>query len=212
MSTPLTPLPIRLFCDLAARLQTLIDLNTGLPPQFVRGDDIEIDIGIGSAGTLLAPTLTNIASVTCQVFTSENATGAPLMSCNVAAAAMNLALTGAQWTGDTTPFYHAAFLFPNSQTVISLGGANSANYWLRIFLTTADATAKIVTLAEGPITVFDAPVTTTPVSPLTGNARFFTVGGVVCLQIKSDTDGKFYTLGVENESGVPTLYLSDVGY
>src|SRR5580692_5633831 len=103
MSTSLTPLPIRLFCDLAARLQTLVDLNTGLPPQFVRGDDIEIDIGIGANGTLLTPTLTNIASVTCQVFASQNATGAPLMSCNVAAAAMNLSLTAAQWTGDTTP-------------------------------------------------------------------------------------------------------------
>ena len=40
---------------------------------FYRGDDIEIDIGIGQNGALLT-SLGNVASVTCQLFQSETDT------------------------------------------------------------------------------------------------------------------------------------------
>jgi hypothetical protein len=210
--TALAPLAIRLFCDVAARNAALIDLNTGQAPLFYRGDDVEIDIGIGEGGALLAPTLSNITSVTCQVFASESDTNAPMMSCTVAAAAMNLALTAAQWTGNTTPFFHAAFVFPAGQTYIGLNGVASQNYWLRIMLLTADATAKTITLLGGPITVLDGPVSSAPAGPAgSGNVRFSSVAGSLVIQIKNDSDGKFYALGVENDNGVPTLYLGDVG-
>jgi hypothetical protein len=209
MSNPIAILPIRLFCDIAARNQALTDLNTGAAPLFYRGDDVEIDIGIGLNGVLLTPTLSNITSVTCQVFRAENDSLAPLMSCTVLAAAMNLALTAVQWTANTTPFFHAAFVFPNAQTAITLGGAASVNYWLRISLLTADATPKVITLAEGPITVLDGPVSAT--SPGIGTARFTMVAGNWVLQLKNDTDSKWYTVGVENTNGIPTLYLSDTG-
>src|SRR5271169_5372333 len=101
MSTALAPFPIRLFCDLAAP-NSLFDINRGAAPFFYRGDDIEIDIGIGQNGALLAPTIGSsgaggIASVTAQVFASENDTGSPMMSGTVAAASMNLALTQGNW-------------------------------------------------------------------------------------------------------------------
>jgi hypothetical protein len=203
MSTPLTPLPIRLFCDLAARMQTLVDLNTGAPPQFVRGD--------------------------------ENSGAGALMSSTVAAGAMNLGLTAGQWTGNAAPSNHAAFVFPNAQTVVSLGGQPSANLWLRITLQTADAVAKVITLAQGPMTVYDGPVTgqspalysiglasvsgvpsvslgSAALPAFTGNCRFFTVSGVQVWQVKNSGNGLFYTVGVENVGGVPTLYLSNAGY
>jgi hypothetical protein len=212
MSTPLAPLAIRLLCDLAARGTPPVDINTGQPPLFYRGDDVEIDIGIGMDGVLLAPSLANITSVTCQVFDEANDdTNAPLMSCTVLAASMNLALTATQWTNDTTPFYHAAFIFPNSQTAISLGGAASVNYWLRVFLTTADATPKQITLCEGPITVVDGPISAAS-PPAPGNVRFYTVGGVTVLQIRNDSNGLYYTVGIENVEGAPTLYLGNTGY
>ena len=48
---PLTPLPIRLFCDLAFP-SNLNDLNrNSQPPSFYRGDDVEIDIGLGENGS-----------------------------------------------------------------------------------------------------------------------------------------------------------------
>jgi hypothetical protein len=211
MST-LAPLAIRLFCDLAMRNQPVTDLNTNQPAFFYRGDDVEIDIGIGELGALLAPALTNITSVTCQVFAKQNDMAAPLMSCTVPASAMNPGLTAAQWTGNTAPFYHAAFLFPNAQTAIPLSGNASANYWLRIMLQTADATPKTMTLLDGPITVLDGPVNNATPTAI-GNFRFWTDNsGNYVLQIKSDSDGKFYSVGVENSSGTPALYLSDQGY
>ena len=204
-------LPIRLFCDVAARNQPVTDLNTGQNALFYRGDDVEIDIGIGGNGALLAPSLSNIASVACQVFAKQNDANGPMMSCTVLAAAMNLGLTAAQWAGASAA-PHAAFVFSNAQTCIPLNGAASQNYWLRITLQTADATPRTVTLLDGPITVLDGPVSATPAEGL-GNARFWTDNnGNVVLQIKNDSDGKFYSVGVENSNGVPALYLSDTGY
>jgi len=213
MSNPVTVLPIRLFCDMAARNCDLIDLNTGQAPLFYRGDDVEIDIGLGEDGALLAPTLSNIMSVTCQVFAKQNDTNAPMMSCTVLAAAMNLTLTAAQWAGDTAPGQHAAFVFPNSQTYIPLNGAASQNYWLRITLTTADATAKVITLLDGPVTVLDGPMNASAAPAIMGKVRTWTDGsGNLVLQIKNDSDGRFYTVGVENDNGAPALYLGDTGY
>src|SRR5580700_8990141 len=131
----LTPLPIRLFCDLASP-SSLNDVNrNSQPPSFYRGDDIEIDIGLGENGALLT-SLSNVASVTAQIFAAENDTNPPMMSCTTSA--INTGLTQAQWTSNTTPFYHAAFVFPNSQTAISLGGNSSVNDWLRITAQTTD--------------------------------------------------------------------------
>ena len=210
--TAIGPLAIRLFCDLALRNQPVTDLNTGQPAYFFRGDDVEIDIGIGANGALLAPTLSNIASVTAQIFGKQNDAAAPMMSCTVLAAAMNLSLTQAQWTNNTAPFFHAAFVFPNSQTYIPMSGAASQSYWLRIILQTADSPARTITVLDGAIVVLDGPVSTTP-APGLGNARFWTDNsGNVVLQIKNDSDGKFYSVGIENQGGEPTLYLSDQGY
>ncbi|MGD0411769.1 MAG: hypothetical protein ABSC18_08680 [Verrucomicrobiota bacterium] len=201
-------LPIRLFCDLAARNQALVDLSTGAPPVFYRGDDLEIDIGIGQAGALLAPNLSNITSVTCQIFANgENDTNPPVMSCTVLAAAMNLTLTAAQWSAESAA-PHAAFIFPNAQTVVPLNGQASANMWLRITCLTADATPKVLTLLDGAITVLDGPVSTAS-PPGLSNARFFTVAGRQVLQILNDTDGYWYSIGIEDDNGVPSLYVSD---
>ena len=69
-----------------------------------------------------------------------------------------------------------------------------------------------MTLLDGPITVLDGPVNATP-APALGNARFWTdSSGNLVLQIKNDSDGKFYTVGVENANGAPALYLGDTGY
>jgi hypothetical protein len=207
----ITVLPIRLFCDLAQRGTHPSDLNTGAPPVFYRGDDIEIDIGIGMDGALLVPSLSNITSVTCQLFLTENDTNAPMMSATVLAAAMNLTLTAEQWANGNTPFYHAAFVFPNSQTAISLNGQASASYWLRITLLTANTTPKNITLLDCPITILDGPISSASAPP-PGNMRFWTVAGVPVLQIRNDSDGLYYTVGIENDNGVPSLYLSDTGY
>lgn len=232
----LTPLPIRLFCDLAARSQ-VIDLNTSQGALFYRGDDIEVDIGLGENGNLLT-SLGNLASVTLQMFQSETDTNPPMMSQTVLAANMNLGLTQSQWSNDTAPFYHAAFIFPNSQTAVNLNGQATVNYWLRITATTTDTPAKIITLLDGPITVKDGPVSAAAVTPLNilfdpvSNAYYGivinTVGGVRSLgltdnavvapngyitpQVYDPVTNLFYNLVINTVGGVRSVGLSDAGF
>ena len=205
----LSPLPIRLFCDLAAR-NNLVDLNTSQGPMFYRGDDIEIDIGLGQNGALLT-SLGNVASVTCQLFQSESDTNPPMMSGTVLAAAMNLGLTQVEWSNNTSPYYHAAFVFPNSQTAVNLGGQAAVNYWLRILAQTTDAPAKIITLLDGPITVKDGPISTVS-APSPAWFRFYTVAGNAVPQIYDPVSGHYYTLEIDTIGGVRTLSLGDTGY
>jgi len=211
----LTPLPIRLFCDVAAP-GNLNDLNrNSQPPSFYRGDDIEIDIGLGENGSLLTSLASSgaggVASVTCQLFQTENDTDDPMMSCTVLGSAMNLSLTQTEWTNNTTPFYHAAFIFPNSQTAISLNGQSSINYWLRIFATTTDTTPKVITLLEGAINIKDGPISSASVPPL-AQFRFYTVAGQIVPQLLDCTTGLYHTLAILNDAGTLTLQLSDTGY
>jgi hypothetical protein len=205
----LTPLPIRLFCDLAAR-NNVIDLNTSQAALFYRGDDVEIDIGIGQNGALLT-SLGNLASVTCQVYQSETDPNPPMMSGTVPAANMNLVLTQSQWSNNTSPFYHAAFVFPNSQTAISLNGQATVNYWLRILAQTTDTPAKIITLLNGPITVKDGPVSMAS-APAPAWLRFFTVAGNIVPQLYDPVSGHYYNLEIDTAGGVRALSLGDTAY
>jgi hypothetical protein len=205
----LSPLPIRLFCDLVARAN-VIDLNTSQGALFYRGDDIEIDIGLGQNGALLTG-LGNIASVSCQLFQSETDSNAPAMSATGAATGMNLGLTQAEWTNNTAPYYHAAFIFPNSQTAVPLNGQASVNYWLRITAQTTDSPAKIVTLLDGPITVKDGPISTVS-APAAGYFRFYNVAGNIVPQLYDPASGHFYNLEIDTVAGARTLSLGDTAY
>jgi hypothetical protein len=216
MSTPLAPLPIRLFCDLATPNQ-LNDLNrNSQPPSFYRGDDIEIDIGIGQSGALLTGLADSgaggVASVTLQIFAAENDTNSPMIAATVLGSAMNLGLTQTEWTNDTTPFYHAAFVIPGSQTAVSLNGQASVNYWMRITATTSDATPKTITILDGPITVKDGPISTASVPPA-AQFRGYVVAGQTVFQLLDTSTGLYHTLAILNEGGGElTLQLSDQGY
>ena len=124
---------------------------------------------------------------------------------------MNLALTAGEWTGETAPYCHAAVCFSGEPDDDPANGQTLANYWLRITLLTADATPKTITVLNGPITVKDGPVGAGAAVPL-GNVRFWTDGaGNVQLQLRNVTDGLFYTVGISDIGGVPTLFLGDTG-
>jgi hypothetical protein len=197
------PPPIRLFADIAVRGQ-LSDLNTGMPAKFYRGDDVEIDIGIGLNGSLLTA-LGNVAWVTCQLFKSEIDPSAPMMSCTVLAAAMTLSLTQANWTANAG--CHAAFVFPNIQTDIPLGGAPLANYWLRITVTTTDAPAKIFTLADGIILVCDGPLAVGLSAPITPGYKIVTDGNGLNQIAQQASDSHYYVIRILNNAGVLTPYV-----
>jgi hypothetical protein len=215
MSAIIAPYPIRLFCDQVSP-SNLQDLNRGSqPPGFYRGDDIEIDIGIGQNGNLLTPLAGSgaggIASVTAELFQSENDTNNPMMSCTVLAANMNLALTQASWNVGGSANSHASFIFPNSQTAVNLNGLASVNYWLRIIAQTTDTTPKSITLLDGPITVRDGPIPSLSIAP-GGQFRTYSVNGQIVPQLLDTTTGLYHTLAIFNDSGVLTLQVSDQGY
>ncbi|MGD0813366.1 MAG: hypothetical protein ABSA83_07160 [Verrucomicrobiota bacterium] len=203
----LSPLPIRLFCDLAAR-NNVIDLNTSQGAMFYRGDDIEIDIGIGQNEALLT-SLGNLASVTWQLYQSEADTNPPMMSGTVAAPNMNLGLTQAQWTANTG--CHAAFLFSNNQTAASLNGQATVNYWIRLLAQTTDTPAKIITLLDGPVTVKDGPISTVSAPPGAW-FRLQTVGGNIVPQVFDPVSGHYYNLEIDTVGGARALSLGDSAY
>ena len=134
-----------------------------------------------------------------------------MMSGTVAAANMNLGLTQSQWSNDTSPYYHAAFVFPNSQTAVSLNGQATVNYWLRILAQTTDAPAKIITLLDGPITVKDGPISMAS-PPTAAWLRFSTVAGNIVPQLYDPVSGHYYTLEIDTVGGVRTLSVGDTAY
>ena len=211
--TALPPQIIAILADVASPASVL-DLNTGQPPAFYRGTDIAVGIGIAQNGAILPPGnafMARIASVTCQVFLAENDGTPNQMSCNVLAAAMNLALTQQQWTNESAAA-HAVFVFPNAQTAIAIpNGGASANLWLRIFATTSDATPQIWPLIEGPINIKDSPVTALSVPPLAG-AKFMTVNGNLEFMILDRNTGLYHIATAVNVAGDEVWELSDQGY
>jgi hypothetical protein len=196
-----------------ANITQLQDINRGNNgPVIYRGDDVTVAVGLGINAALFSATIANYTSVTLQIFTEENDTNAPMVSVAVASASMNLTLTQANWAAGGDANCHALFAISGAVTAsIDLLGNASRNCWLRIFATSADATGKTISFAEGPITINDGPVTlTTP--PEVASFRFFTVGGQVVPQLLDTTTGLYHTLGIENDGGVLTLQISDTGY
>jgi len=134
-----------------------------------------------------------------------------MMSGTVPAANMNLGLTQSQWSNNTSPFYHAAFVFPNSQTAVSLNGQATVNYWLRLLAQTTDTPAKIITLLDGPVTVKDGPVSTAS-APAPAWFRLQTVAGNIVPQLYDPVSGHYYNLEIDTAGGVRTLSLGDTAY
>lgn len=181
----LSPFPIRIFCNTSNKKDTsLMDVNTNQLPAWYRGDDIEIDIGIGATiggVDTINTSIANVASITCQLFLAENDTNAALMEKTVSGGSINGALTQEQWVAGkglfTGQLQHAAFLFSKIETMISLGGSTTKQFWLRIFATTNSG--QNITLNCGTVTVKDGPVVGTASVPLSDNLIPLTTGAAL---------------------------------
>src|SRR5580698_6974636 len=198
-------IPIRLFCDLAAP-NTFTDLNrNNAQVSFFRGDDIQFDFGLGYDGALITasapnsgsgwPVISNIGSITAQIFQNESDTNPPMMS--GATSTINDSLTQSAWNNDTTPFVHASIIFSGSQTAITLNGQSSINYWIRVTAQTTDSPPKTITVLDGPITVKDGPISSASVPPL-AQFRLYTVAGQIVPQILDTSTGLYHTLAILN--------------
>jgi hypothetical protein len=218
MSTNIAPIPIRLLCNLDD-IGPLQDINNALAvPLFVRGDDIEIDIGLAIAGALITGMASgggagNIASITCQLFASENDTNAAMLSQTIGQASINFALTQLNWNAGGSGNSHAQFKFTAAQTNFLIpNGQDQVQLWLRIYITTGDATAKQITCAGGGIIVKDAPLGV-PGSALTGGTfrQFVDNGGTLRFQIQC-ADGTWHSLGVILDGPNYALFIDQTPY
>jgi hypothetical protein len=218
MSSPFVPDPIRIACDLKNQVQSPIqDLNAnGAPASFVRGDQVEIDIAIFESGSLLTGlTQTGpggISSVAFYLYQNQNDSqqagvlmGGQGYSVNVTG------LTTTQWNAGGSANCHFKFIFTTAQTSLSIGGATSISYWMRIVGTSSDNPPVKITLLEGPIQIMDGPIASTA-TPTYGTFRSYDANGQTVPQLLC-SDGLYHTLiGQQTSPGVFSLTLSDTGY
>jgi hypothetical protein len=209
--------PIRLACDQAIRQGFPVDLNTGQSPVFIRGDDLEFQIGVLQNGNVVT-NWTNVASITLEVYATQNDTNAPMIATNIsttnAVPIFNPNLTQANWTNGVDTMstnQHADIFIPSASSSINLNGQASQSYWLRIFLSTTNTPVRTYTVLEGTITVIDGPIANETV-PVPANFRVWDVNGNWTPQIYDPVSGHYYNLEIDTVAGIRTLSVGDIAY
>ncbi len=161
-------LPLRIAADSAIRKSAYIpDLNNNSASlSFVRGDDVLIEVGLFQNGRFVT-NLSTYTNLVCQIFSSQNATNGPLMAQAVTngATAWNSQCTYNGWISNSLPDtnWHAQFYFPGPQTAVPLNGQASQTFWMRI--AGAATNNRTITFMEGPVTVYDGPISPDYIAP-----------------------------------------------
>jgi hypothetical protein len=141
------PQRIRLKVTPTARTP-LVDAFDNQTPRIWRGNDIQVEIGLFTAAGAVED-ISNLASLTVEVDTSQTSTGSPLMTKTVLLAAMDQTLDAASWADYSKQ--HATVEFSATETNLSLGTDNQKTYWLVVHGVTS--AGKTVTLGYGSIIV-----------------------------------------------------------
>jgi len=128
----------------------ITDLLTSKAPELWLGTDVRFEHGFLD-GTVLSDDISNLASVTLEVFASTR-TGLPYMAKTISADALLEALTQEQWDGGAPEHAHAVFEFTAAETSLPMAGKLSADFWLVVSCLTNNGTAKRYTLGAGKIT------------------------------------------------------------
>ncbi len=155
---------IRISGDSAARYNaSIIDSNTQQSAEWIRGDYLTVDVGLFDRGNFRSNNINQFSSVTLQIFQGQSDTNGPMMGQSVTNTNQpwfNTNCSLGNWTnyGPAYTNYNVEFNFSDAQTSINLNGQASQNYWLRLFATTTDSIPRVVTYLEGPVTVFDGPI------------------------------------------------------
>ncbi len=145
----MTPTLIRLKTDWREVGDSPIDAVGDTALAFWKAGALRIEAAIFDRSTPLD--LSNITSITLRVRGSQTG-GAHLMESTVAAAALNLTLTAAQWDAGT--HQHAVFTFTESDTNLDvLANRTSKQLWL--VLTALQNDGRRIILGAGPIILHD---------------------------------------------------------
>lgn len=129
----------------------LIDGLTGSAPYFWRGDDVQFELGLFFGDTLLD--VSQYATITLDVKTSANKTGAALMSKTITTENVDNTLTNETWLDGTQQ--HIVLSFSNTETALNLGGSDGVSYWFVVYGTTNDSPTRKVVLGAGMVTCME---------------------------------------------------------
>ena len=154
MSATIVRNRIRIKVDnILSRGSLLTDVLTGTTAQFWQSEDVQVELGIYSAGVIAAD-LSNCASVTFLVKDKANLSGSALLSQTILAASMDLTVSDADWVSGAAQ--HAVFVFTAAETNVALTGAAAKTLTWFFYMTTTDAPARRIPLGKGDALLSDS--------------------------------------------------------
>lgn len=137
---------IRLKIDLTKKTSDRFqDVNTGATPELWKGNDVDFQIGIFLANSIITD-ISSVATLTLSV-RHTNASGAMLMTKTLSAVDLTNCLAAA-WTDGTGK--HASVLFTGQAANIAVG-----SHWLVVDVTTTHSPGRSVTLGATTFLVVD---------------------------------------------------------
>jgi hypothetical protein len=137
---------IRIAVD-ASKQMSPLDALTGQTPDFWRGDDLQLELGL-FWGTVLSD-VSNIASLTVEFKPNANRTGTPLMAKTVYE--FDTAVDGTSWSNESRQ--HVVVPFTATETALDMNGAVQMTLWCVIHALTKDEPARRIVWGAGPITI-----------------------------------------------------------
>lgn len=182
----------------------LVDVILNAQPIAYQAEDLQVELGVMYNG-LMAPDITNFASITMQLKDAENLLGAPLFSQTILAVNLHT-VTDLNWGNGSDQT--ALFILANTDTNIELNARQSRTLEIYFFATTTDGTPRRIPLGKSPFTLSDSGYgdigALTVVSP---GARM----KAAKIQIKNQDDGLYYNTVLRNVGGDPVVSVEGNG-
>ena len=152
--TQLSRARIRLEADAAKNTENdaMKDVLWNATPHLWRGNDVQFEIGLFVAGTIVDD-VNNIESLTVEVRPSSDRTGTPVMTKTLQAGDLNSPPTQAEWDTQDATKCHALVVFTGDETNVNLGTATSVAYWLTVSVVTTDSPGRDITVGFSTLTI-----------------------------------------------------------
>jgi len=123
----------------------MTDVFSARNPEIWRGNDVQFEIGLHLAGTLIED-ISNLASLTIEVKSWADRDGVALMTKTLAAASLNQNLTTALWADQAEANCHALVPFTSAETNVALGSSNSLQCWIVVSVVTNNDPGRHITI------------------------------------------------------------------
>lgn len=145
----LTTQPVRLAFNAEQIPGSALDVNTNASPVIWRGTDVSFQIGLFYDGLPIDVSAYNALKLEVKPNTVDGRVGSALMSKTVSSP--DNTLTKENWAAGTAQ--NGVFTFSNTETLLDLGGQQSATFWLVVSATTSGG--NTVTLGSATLTIYE---------------------------------------------------------